>query len=143
MTQLLFVCSENALRSPMAEALAKSILNERYIVDSAGVRAGDLNYMAVAVMMEIGIDISNHRAKRLQDMQNQSLDIIITLSPEAQHNAIELTRDAVRDVEYWPTPDPSVAEGNREMILDAYRQLRHHLERQIRDRFMADSLAGS
>lgn len=132
---ILFVCSENALRSPMAEALAKSILGDRVFVDSVGVRDGDLDPMAIAVLEEIGIDLSRHRSKKLDDLMDTSFDVIVTLSPEAQHKAIEVTRVAASEVEYWPTPDPSVAEGHREARIAAYRDLRDYLIKRIKERF--------
>lgn len=135
---ILFVCSENALRSPMAEALAKSLLGDRVFIDSVGVRDGDLDPMAIAVLEEIGIDLSRHRSKKLDDLMDTSFDVIVTLSPEAQHKAIEVTRVAASEVEYWPTPDPSVAEGHREARVAAYRELRDYLIKRIKERFPVD-----
>ena len=134
-SSILFVCSENALRSPMAEALAKDRFGDRVFVDSVGVRNGDLDPMAIAVLDEIGIDMSRHVSKCLDDLMDTSFEVIVTLSPEAQHKAIELTRVTASDVEYWPTPDPSVAEGHRNARLAAYRELRDYLKKRIADRF--------
>ena len=133
-TSVLFVCGENALRSPMAEGVAKHFYGDRIYVDSVGVREGELDPMAVDVMAEIGIDISGHRPKRLDDLMDTSFDLVITLTPEAQHRAIELTRTSAAEVEYWPMPDPSVFESNREARLAAYRELREILLARIRDR---------
>ena len=112
-SSLLFVCGENALRSPIAEALTKNRYGTEIFVDSVGVRDGDLDPMAIEVMDEIGIDMSRHKSKRLDDLMDTSFEVIVTLTPEAQHKAIELTRVTASEVEYWPTPDPSVAEGHR------------------------------
>jgi protein-tyrosine phosphatase len=128
---LLFVCSENALRSPMAEAMVKAKYGDRVYVDSVGVRQGTLDPLAVAVMEEIGIDISGHRPKLLDDMMATSFDVIVTLTPEAQHRAVELTRSSACEVVYWHTFDPSLVEGNREVRLAAYREARAALRRQI------------
>ncbi len=128
---LLFVCSENALRSPMAEAMVKAKYGDRVYVDSVGVRRGALDPLAVAVMEEIGIDISGHRPKLLDDMMATSFDVIVTLTPEAQHRAVELTRSSACEVVYWRTFDPSLVEGNREVRLAAYREARAALRRQI------------
>ena len=136
-SSILFVCSENALRSPMAEALTKHRFGTTVFVDSAGIRDGELDPMASAVMDEIGVDLSRHKSKRLDDLMDTSFEIIVTLSPEAQHKAIELTRVTASEVEYWPTPDPSVAEGHREARLAAYRDLRDHLIKRIEVRFAA------
>ena len=136
-SSILFVCSENALRSPMAEALTKHRLGTTVFVDSGGIRDGVLDPMASAVMDEIGVDLSRHKSKRLDDLMDTSFEIIVTLSPEAQHKAIELTRVTASEVEYWPTPDPSVAEGHREARLAAYRDLRDYLIKRIEVRFAA------
>lgn len=135
---VLFCCSENAIRSPMAEALLKHLLGHRVYVDSAGVRAGELDGFAVAVMDELGIDLSRHHAKTLDDLEDGSFDLIVSLSPEAQHAAVELTRTWACEVEYWSTFDPSIVEGGRELRLDAYRKVRDQLMERIRQRFPAD-----
>ena len=135
-SSILFVCSENALRSPMAEALTKHHLGTSVFVDSVGVRDGELDPMAIAVMEEIGVDMSRHQSKRLDDLMDTSFEVIVTLSPEAQHKAIELTRVTASEVEYWPTPDPSVAEGHRDARLLAYRDLRDYLIKRIEARFI-------
>jgi protein-tyrosine-phosphatase len=134
-SSVLFVCSANALRSPMAEALLKHSHGAHLYVDSVGVHEGPLDNMAVAVMAEIGLDIAGHRAKRLDDLMDTSFDLVITLSPEAHHRAIELTRTAAWEVIYWSTADPSVVEGNRETRLNAYREVRDALARRIEDAF--------
>jgi protein-tyrosine phosphatase len=128
---LLFVCSENALRSPMAEAMVKANYGDRVYVDSVGVRQGTLDPLAIAVMEEIGIDISGHRPKLLDDMMATSFDVIVTLTPEAQHRSVGLTRSSACEVVYWRTFDPSLVEGNREVRLAAYREAREALRRQI------------
>ena len=86
-------------------------------------------------MDEIGIDITRHAPKSLDRLHDGSFDLIVSLSPEAHHKALQLTQGFAVDVEYWPTPDPSLAEGSREQILDAYRTLRDTLFRKIKQRF--------
>ena len=132
---VLFCCTLNALRSPMAEGLLKLLHHRRIFVDSVGVRAGQLAPFAVAVMDEIGIDISRHRAKSFDSLEDTSFDLIISLSPEAHHRALEMTRTMACDVEFWNTFDPSVIEGSREVCLAAYRDVRDTLMRRIQDRF--------
>lgn len=134
---VLFVCSENALRSPMAEGIVKARYGKRIYVDSVGVRGGELDPLAVAVMAEAGIDISQHHAKLLEDLLDTSFDLIITLSPEAHHQALERTRTESVEVIYWPTYDPSVVEGSREARLAAYRELRDWLGTMI-DRLLKE-----
>ncbi len=135
---VLFSCSQNAVRSPMAEALLKHLLGHRVYVDSAGVRRGEVDPFAVEVMDEIGIDLSKHKSKSFDDLEDHSYDLIISLSPEAQHKAVELTRTMACEVEFWNTFDPTLIEGNRETRLDAYRQVRDFLRRRIEARFTLD-----
>jgi protein-tyrosine-phosphatase len=132
---VLFCCTLNALRSPMAEGILKLLHGQRIFVDSVGVRSGDLDAFAIAVMDEIGLDISRHRAKTFDDLEDTSFDLIISLSPEAHHQALELTRTMACEVEFWNTLDPSIIEGSRETRLDAYRDVRDTLMRRIRERF--------
>lgn len=132
---VLFACTQNSLRSPMAEGILKHLHGRRIFVDSVGVRAGELDRFAVEVMEEIGIAIANHRAKRFDDLEDESFDMIVTLSPEAQHKAVEMTRTMACEVAFWHTFDPSIVEGNREARLDAYRQVRDQLMKRILARF--------
>ena len=132
---VLFACSENALRSPMAESILKHLHGHRIYVDSVGIRAGKLDGFAVEVLDEIGIDLSRHRSKNFDDLEDEYYDLIITLSPEAQHRAVELTRTMAVDLEFWHTFDPSIVEGNRDTCLAAYRKVRDRLLERIRDRF--------
>lgn len=127
----------NALRSPMAEGILKMLHGRRVYVDSVGVRAGELDGFAISVMDEIGIDIARHRAKTFDELEDTSFDLIISLSPEAHHRALELTRTMACEVEFWNTFDPSLVEGSRDVVLDAYRQVRDTLARRIRERFPA------
>ena len=125
---VLFCCTHNAVRSPMAEALLKHLCGQRIYVDSCGVRAdADIDGFAVAVMDEIGIDISKHKGKSFDDLEDSSYDLIVSLSPEAQHKAVDMTRVMACDVEFWNTFDPTVVEGTREERLAAYREVRDSL----------------
>ncbi len=135
---VLFACSQNSVRSPMAEGLLKHFLGHRIYVDSCGVRTSEVDGFAVAVMEEIGIDISKHRSKSFDDLEDTSFDLILSLSPEAQHSAVELTRTMACEVEFWNTFDPSMVEGSREARLDAYRKVRDQLETRIHQRFSFD-----
>jgi protein-tyrosine-phosphatase len=132
---VLFSCSQNAIRSPMAEAILKHLHGHQIYVDSVGVRTGELDGFAVAALDEIGIDLSNHQPKSFDDLEDQSYDLIITLSPEAQHRAVEMTRTMACEVEFWNTFDPSIVTGSREVRLESYRQVRDQLMQRILDRF--------
>jgi protein-tyrosine-phosphatase len=132
---VLFACSMNAVRSPMAEAILKHLHGRHIYVDSVGVRRGEIDPMAVEVLDEIGIDARRHKSKSFDQLEDGFYDLIVTLSPEAQHRAVELTRTMACEVEFWNTFDPQIVEGNREQRLDAYRQVRDQLMRRIRERF--------
>ena len=132
---VLFACSHNAIRSPMAEALAKRLYGHSTYLDSVGVTPDALDNFAVAVLDEIGIDLHRHNGKSFEDIDPSSFDLIVTLSPEAHHRALEFTRSASTDVEYWPIPDPSAVEGSREARLDAYRRTRDLILARLKMRF--------
>lgn len=136
-SSVLFVCGKNSLRSPMAEALLKRLRGKSIYVESVGVAEGPLDPFAAEVLAEIGIDISDHEARSLNDLMDTSFDVIVSLSPEAHHRAVELTRTSAAEVEYWPTFDPSSVEGTREARLAAYREVRDALARRIEERFPA------
>jgi len=134
---VLFACAMNAVRSPMAEALARHYFGQTLYIQSAGIRKGVVDGFALAVLDEIGIDAKSHKPHTLEELaewEGLNFDLIITLSPEAHHAALELTRTASIEVEYWPTPDPSVVEGSREAKLEAYRAVRDKLSDKIMQR---------
>jgi len=132
---VLFACGLNAIRSPMAEAILKQLFPRQIFSQSAGVRRGEVDPFMVAVMEEIGIDMSKHRPQTFEDLDDMSFDLIITLAPEAHHKALEYTRTEAIDVEYWPTADPAIATGSREQILNSYRAVRDDLIARLKKRF--------
>ena len=132
---VLFACNMNAVRSPMAEAILRHLAGRQIYVESAGVRAGEADPFAIAVMEEIGIDLSRHAPQAIADLYDSSFDLVVSLSPEAHHQALEMTRTQAIDAEYWPTIDPTAAMGSREQILNAYRDVRDTLFRRIKGRF--------
>ncbi len=135
---VLFACTRNSVRSPMAEGLLKHLLGHRIYIDSVGVRASGIDPFVVEIMDEIGIDMSQHRAKSFENLEDTSYDLIVSLSPEAQHQAVELTRTMACEVEFWNTLDPTIIEGNRETRLRAYREVRDILKKRIEARFALD-----
>jgi protein-tyrosine-phosphatase len=132
---VLFVCAMNSVRSPMAEALARHYFGKSVYVQSAGVRKGETDGFVAAALEEIGIDASKHKPRtldELEELEGLNFDLIISLSPEAHHAALELTRTIAAEVEYWPMPDPTLVQGTRDQVLDAYRDLRDGLSYRIR-----------
>jgi protein-tyrosine-phosphatase len=137
---VLFACGHNAVRSPMAAALARQLFGNTVYVASAGVRKGEPDPFAVAVMDELGLDLTHHTPitiEELDDYEGLNFDLIVTLSPEAHHRALTLTHRLAAEVEYWPTPDPTAIEGNRTQRLDAYRAVRDLIATRLRERFLA------
>src|SRR5690242_10700464 len=132
---VLFACTQNVIRSVMAAAIMRHFYGQRVYVASCGVRPGTPDPFVATVMDEMGIDLGKHRPQGFEDLEDSSFDLVISLSPEAHHRALELTRTMAIDTEYWPTLDPSGTTGNREQVLDAYRQVRDGLMKRIRGRF--------
>ena len=130
---ILFMCRMNAVRSPMAETLARSLLPGTYVA-SAGIRPGERDPFVDAVLGEVGLTLGRHAPHSLDELEDDYFDLIVTLAPEAHHAALELTRSMAVDVMYWPTPDPAVATGTRDQILHSYREVREHLKLLIEKR---------
>lgn len=132
---VLFACTHNAIRSPIAEALLKFLHGQRVYVQSVGIRPSAINPFAVAALDEIGLDLSRHVTKSFDDLEDDYFDLVVSLSPEAQHRAVELTRTSPCEIEFWRILDPSLIEGSRAVQLDAYRVLRDDLLERLRRRF--------
>ncbi|ACT59455.1 protein-tyrosine-phosphatase [Hirschia baltica] len=133
---VLFVCTYNAVRSIMAEALLKGICGRQKYVQSAGVHmGGEPDVFVIAAMKEVGIDVSHHSPRALSDMNEGSFDLIIALSEEAHLFAIEETRTESVDIEFWPTYDATSTTGSRDRKMEAYREVRDQLLAKIKDRF--------
>lgn len=135
---VLFACSRNAVRSPMAAAFMQRDFGASVYVVSAGLFAGERDPFAEAVMREIGVPMDQHAPRVLEDLDDISFDLIVTLSPEAHAHVLKLTRTCDVAVEFWLTPDPATGsggEGSREQRLGAYRQLRDFLARRVGERF--------
>ncbi len=125
----------NAVRSPMAELLARRMLPADTFIASAGVRGGERDPFVDAVLAEEGLSLGDRHPRTMEDLEDDYFDLIITLAPEAHHAALELTRSLAVDVEYWPTPDPTDIAGTREQIMAAYRDVRERLKARIEQRF--------
>ncbi|MEZ6024144.1 MAG: protein-tyrosine-phosphatase [Hyphomonadaceae bacterium] len=142
---VLFACTHNVIRSPMAAALMRLRFGPLVRVDSVGLRPGELiDGMAVAVMDEVGADIADQEPKGFDFFasdyyEDGPFDLIVSLSPEAHHRALDLVPALGAAAEYWPTFDPSLAEGSRDQRLMEYRLVRDGLERRIAERFVRPS----
>lgn len=129
------MCGMNAVRSPMAEVLARRMLPPTVFIASAGVRSGERDPFVDTVLAEDDLSLGDHRPKTLDDLEDDYFDMIITLAPEAHHAALELTRSLAVEIEYWPMPDPTTIAGTREQIMAGYRDLRERLKGRIERRF--------
>jgi len=135
---ILFLCGHNQVRSPIAAALAKHLFGSSMYAASAGVLKGEPDPFVTAVMDEIGIDLAPHKSVTLDEIEEYeglNFDLVVSLSPEAHHKALDLTRRLPFDVEYWPIPNPTAVEGSREQRLDAYRAVRDDLLKRVKARF--------
>lgn len=140
---VLFACTLNTVRSPMAEAIARHYFGRDVYFASAGIKRGEPDPFAVAAMEEIGVDISRHHPHTFEDLEDSNFDLIVTLSPEAHHRALELTRTMAVEVVYWPTPDATATQGSREAILSAYRDVRDRLTARIKDLLGRSPIGGA
>lgn len=109
----------------------KRFHGNRVFVDSVGVRTGQIDHFMVQVMDEIGVDMSEHQAKTFDDLKDDSFDYVISLSPDAQHKAVDLTRYMACELLFWNTFDPTLVEGSRQHRLEAYREVRDQLQTRI------------
>jgi protein-tyrosine-phosphatase len=128
----------NSVRSVMAEALARYHFGRSLYVQSAGIRKGTVDGFTARVLADIGLDVSKHKPRTLEeliDWEGINFDHMITLAPEAHHRGLEMTRSVDIEVEYWPTPDPSLEEGSQSQRLQAYATVRDYLEQKIKTRF--------
>jgi len=132
---VLFVCNHNIIRSPMAEALTRSRYGNQMFVASAGVKTGTPDAFVDAVMNEMGIDLHERPPQALEDLDDTWFDVIITLSPTAHHVALDMHHVEADEVGYWPSADPTVVQGSRDQMLDAYRDVRDRLLENIVARF--------
>lgn len=134
LSSVLYVCGQNSIRSPIAEALTRKMFPDIYVA-SAGVVKGNRDPFAAAVIAEDGLSMEDHNPRGLEELSDGFFDLVITLTPQAHHAVLERMRGFSVDVEYWPTPDPALATGSREQILDAYRDIRKNLKKRISERF--------
>lgn len=132
---VLFMCRMNAVRSPMAERLARQVLPPSVFVASAGLHVGEPDPFVDAVLAEEGLHLGERTPRTLDELEDEYFDLIVTLAPEAHHAALELTRTLAVDVEYWPTIDPTATQGSREQKIAAYRDMRDRLKARIEERF--------
>ena len=134
---ILFVCGANSIRSPMAEAIARSVLPPSVYIASVGVKDGERDPFVDVILAEQGLSLGDRKPQKWEDLGDGYFDLVITLSPEAHHAAMSATEADATAVEFWPMPDPSVVNGSRGQILDAYRDVFRRIQTkltELRDR---------
>ncbi|WP_170327936.1 low molecular weight phosphatase family protein [Ruegeria arenilitoris] len=138
---VLFCCDHNSVRSPMAEGIMKKFYGTGTYVQSAGVRNDfEIDGFCISVCHEIGVELSRHRTRSFDEMQEwgddlSSFDLVVALSPASQRKALELTRIFHLDVDYWPIMDPTGLGENREAKLFHYRQTRDQIIGHLKERW--------
>lgn len=133
---VLFACTANRVRSPMAEGLMRAFYGSRVFVDSCGVAPrDDLDPFTAAVLAEISCGLKSHTPKSFADLNDASFDVIVALTPEASLRVEDMARGCAVERLYWPTLDPSLNAGSREGMLDAYRAMCEELKARILQRF--------
>lgn len=129
---VLFVCSLNAVRSPMAEAIAKQLYGRRIFVESAGLTKDDRDPFAIAALAEIGISLGDDEPKVIDEVDFEGFDLVVALSTEAHHKVQALCRATAMQVLFWPLPDASAVDGSRDQRMDAFRQVRDEIRARVR-----------
>jgi arsenate reductase (thioredoxin) len=127
--QVLFLCTGNSCRSQMAEGWLRHLGGQRFTALSAGTEPQGLNSLAVRVMAEAGVDISNQRSKSVEEFLGRDLDLLITVCGDARESCPMFT-GSVRERRHWPLPDPAQTTGTPAQVLDHFRNIRDA----IRDR---------
>ncbi len=138
---VLFCCDHNAVRSPMAEGIMKMLYGTETYVQSAGVKNDlEIDGFSIAVCQELGVELSRHRSRSFDDLEEwgddlSSFDIVVALSPASQRRALELTRYYSLDVEYWPILDPTGLGETRDAKLESYRAARDQILKRLQDKW--------
>jgi len=131
MPQLYFLCTGNSCRSQMAEGFARQMAPQDWQIASAGVEQHGLNPLAVKVMAERGVDISQHQSKLIDNDYLQHSDMVVTLCGDARDKC-PMTPPTVAK-RHWPLPDPAQATGSDEEVLTVFRQVRDDIEGRVKD----------
>jgi protein-tyrosine-phosphatase len=132
---VLYVCSMNRVRSPMAAGLTRKLYGDAFQVESSGLLASEeVDPLAAMVMQEIGVDLFDHCPRPMDDIDPARFDAVVALSPDARSAVEPLAAEGV-EIDYWPVSDPTLEEGSREQRLEAYRHTRRELEARITARF--------
>lgn len=130
MPQLYFLCTGNSCRSQMAEGFARKLAPQDWQIASAGIEQHGLNPLAVKVMAERGVDISQQRSKLIDQDYLQHSDLVVTLCGDARDKC-PMTPPTVAK-QHWPLRDPAQATGTEEDVLAVFRQVRDEIEDRVK-----------
>ncbi|ALN72300.1 low molecular weight phosphatase family protein [Aureimonas sp. AU20] len=130
---ILFVCGANSIRSPIAEAIARSLLPQSVYIASVGVKDGERDPFVDVILAEQGLSLGDRKPQKWEDLGDGFFDLVVTLSPEAHHAAMSATEADATAVEFWPMPDPSAVNGSRDQILEAYRDVYRRISVRLKD----------
>ena len=132
---VLFVCTLNSIRSPMAEALMKKRFGQEVYVQSCGISTGELNQLMVNILSEVGIDKSGHISRSLEDISDTSFDLVIAFTEDAGEAARAIFDDSDTEIEVWPLPDPTAGAHDVRAMMNNYRALRDNIDMRLERRF--------
>ena len=127
--RVLFLCTSNSCRSQMAEGFLRHIAGDRFEVFSAGVKPTQVNPLAIKVMAEAGIDISEHRSKSAMEFLGQQFDYIITVCDNAKQTCPVFP--GKHEKIHWDLEDPAEAQGNEEERLSFFRRIRDEIKSMV------------
>lgn len=129
--RVLILCTGNSARSQMAEGLLRHLAGDRFEVESAGVEPSHVRQQAIAAMREIGIDISGHRSKSVDEFSGQEFDYVITVCDNALERCPVFPGKTARI--HWSFDDPAKAEGDENAVLTVFRRVRDEIENRLRE----------
>ena len=132
-SRVLFLCTGNSCRSQMAEGLLRHFADDRFDVTSAGTHPAGLNPRAVAIMREIGVDISRHRSKPVDEVLSRDFDYVVTVCHHAKESCPTLP--AASEVLHWSFDDPAAARGTDDEQRETFRRVRDEIRTAV-ERFI-------
>lgn len=135
---ILFLCTANSCRSQMAEGFARKLAPQGLRIYSAGTEPKGVHPLAIKVMQEVGIDISDQTSKGIEKVSLEKVDLVVTLCGEAAETCSTLPKKA--EHLYWPIPDPALARGDEKTVLQAFRQARDEIRARVEQLFSPSTL---
>lgn len=128
-TRILVLCTGNSARSQMGEGLFRAAGGDAFEVFSAGTRPSLVRPEAIAVMAELGIDISGHRSKSVDEYSQVAMDYVVTVCDNARDNCPLFPAGRARI--HWSFEDPAAVEGTEEQRLAAFRRIRDQIRQRV------------